>query len=136
MNKFQILTFMSFKKQFLDYLRQSFLKWILVAGLIFFLYTYMTRFSPYMEDGSLDPLVILIVFSVITFLFFLIIQAISRFFLTSVSANKLAILGSLIIAQLLLINTGNFLSFNSIIIILLLNFCIFAYVIKFYANKW
>ncbi|MCY3804523.1 MAG: hypothetical protein OXF85_01485 [Candidatus Saccharibacteria bacterium] len=96
----------------------------------------MTRFSPYMEDGSLDPLVILIVFSVITFLFFLIIQAISRFFLTSVSANKLAILGSLIIAQLLLINTGNFLSFNSIIIILLLNFCIFAYVIKFYANKW
>lgn len=127
---------MSFKKQLLDYLRQSFLKWILVAGLIFFLYTYMTRFSPYMEDGSLDPLVILIVFSVITFLFFLIIQAISRFFLTSVSANKLAILGSLIIAQLLLINTGNFLSFNSIIIILLLNFCIFAYVIKFYANKW
>lgn len=126
---------MSFQKQFLNYLRQSFLKWMLVLGLIFFLYTYMTRFSPYNEDGSLDSLVVVIAFSGIVSLVFLILQTISRYFITSVYANKLAILGSMIIGQLLLVNIGSFLSLGSIIIILVLNLLIFVYIIKFYSSK-
>ena len=110
-------------------------RWILICLSGFSLYMYMANFSPYKEDGSLEAPVIMTMFILVALFCFLILQSVGLLLMQPTTANKLAILGSAIITQVLLINSGSLLSFGSILIIIGFNILIFWYMIAFYTNK-
>ena len=84
------------------------------------LYVFITSFSPYKADGSLNALVILTAFSMLTLLIFVVLRTVCLLFRPDL-ANKIAFIASFLIVQILLVNSSNFLNLTSILVIAFFN---------------
>lgn len=89
-----------------------------ILGLL--LYAFAVSFAPYKADGSLNSLVILTAFSLLTLLIFVVLRTVCLLFRPD-SANKIAFIASFLIVQILLVSSSNFLNLNSILIIAFFN---------------
>lgn len=105
-------------------------KWLSILGLGVGFLVYLNNFSPYKADGSLDPLIILGAFSILAVLSFFIIKAFLSLFCKHQTASRWAFVSSFIMIQVMLISSWNFVSFNSILVILFFNLFICWYAIK------
>ncbi len=106
------------------------IKWLSVSALIAILLVYLNSFSPYREDGSLNPIIVLVAFSILTVLSFFILQALLSLFCRYQTASRLAFISSFALIQVTLISSWGFINVSSILIILFFNLFICWYAIK------
>lgn len=105
-------------------------RWLSIAILSVALVTYLNHFSPYGEDGSLNSVIILGAFGVITALSFLVLQSFLSLFLRHQTAIRAAFVISFVLVQVFLISSWGFVDFSSILIVVLFNLFICWYAIK------
>ena len=113
------------KFKFTPNLQKSLAATFLAAFLIFF----MINISPYNAEGSMNALSILFVAITASAIVFLALQIVCSVMRLQ-STNRIAFLGSFVIAQFFLLQSASFFSFPAILAILLFNALITWYAFK------
>ncbi len=111
-------------------IKKLLVKWLSVSVLAAILFVYLNNFSPYKEDGSLNPVVILVAFSILAILSFFILKAFFSLFFRHQTASQGAFIISFVLMQVILISNWSFINLSSILVILFFNLFICWYAIK------
>ena len=111
-------------------IKKTLLKGIALCALAALLFLYLNIFLPYREDGSLNPLVVLIAFGILATLVFFLCQTVLSLFLKHRSASQIAFVGSFALLQIILMNSWSFINLSSMLVIILFNFFVCWYALK------